>query len=87
MKIFRVLRVVRVMRSLRGLRLLLLSLVHTIRSLVWTLSLLLVILWFFGIVFTTAANQQATMPDELQQKLLDKRLKCKEIEERWCGNS
>eukprot|EP00913_Durusdinium_trenchii_P031270 g29277.t1 len=69
-KIFRVLRVVRVLRALRGLRLLLLSLVHTIRSLVWTLSLLLVILWFFGIVFTTAANEHGSDEHGSEQSVL-----------------
>ena len=42
---------VQVLRFIRALRVLVFSIIHTMRSLVWSLVLLLVIMYSFGILF------------------------------------
>lgn len=62
LRVFRILRIARVMRGIRvmrivrffsSLRALLLSIVNTIRSLVWTLVLILVLSFSIGVAFTS----------------------------------
>lgn len=56
-RVVRVLRIARVMRQFRSLRVLVHSVFNTLRSLMWTLLLLGVILFVFAILFTQAATQ------------------------------
>jgi len=53
----RVLRITRIVRFVRALRILFHSIASTLKSLVWTLVLLLMIVYVFGILFTQAATQ------------------------------
>jgi voltage-gated sodium channel len=53
----RLLRVVRIVSFFRALRLLLMSVMNTFKSLFWTVVLLLIILYMFGVMFTQAATQ------------------------------
>ncbi|CAE7376338.1 Scn11a [Symbiodinium sp. CCMP2592] len=53
-RILRLVRVVRVVRFFRALRVLIASIVHTLKSVVWALILLFLIMYTFGILFTHA---------------------------------
>lgn len=53
----RIFRVIRIFNFFRSLRLLLFSVLNTLRSLLWTMVLLLIILYTFGVIFTQAATQ------------------------------
>lgn len=53
----RIFRVVRVLQAFSSLRILLYCVLNTLRSLVWTMVLLLSILYIFGILFTQAAAE------------------------------
>ncbi|CAJ1344633.1 unnamed protein product [Effrenium voratum] len=53
-RLARAIRVVKVLRFIRALRVLVYSILHTLRSLVWSLVLLLVIIYSFGILFADA---------------------------------
>jgi len=55
LRIARIMRVVRVMRFFRPLRVLLLAIAGALKSAVWTLSLLLLVLFTFAILFTQGA--------------------------------
>jgi len=69
----RLLRIVRVMKYFRSLRILVYSVMGTLRSLVWTMLLLLAILYLFGILFTQAATQElATSAPEQRDDNLKK---------------
>lgn len=61
-RVVRVLRIARVMRHVRSLRILVHSVMNTIRSLVWTLVLLAMILYVFGLLFAQAASQYIMDP-------------------------
>jgi len=54
MRLVRVIRLVRIVRFVRGLRVLVYSIIGTLRSLVWALLLLLIVIYIFGITFTQA---------------------------------
>jgi len=56
-RVVRVLRIARIMRHFRSLRILISSVLHTLRSLGWTMVLLGMITYVFGILFTQAATQ------------------------------
>jgi len=56
-RLVRVLRIVRIMRHVRALRILIYSVINTIRSLLWTLVLMFVILYMFGLLFTQATTE------------------------------
>lgn len=72
----RVFRVVRAMRLIRSFRLLLHSLLNTGKSLLWTMVLLLSILYVFAIVFTEAVSEYviAKSPSRGSSLTLDARL-------------
>jgi len=53
---FRILRIIRIITFFQPLRLLLLSVLSTLRSLFWTVLLLMLILYMFGVLFTQASN-------------------------------
>jgi len=55
LKMVKMLRVVRVMRSFKELRMMLMPIVNSMRSLFWTLCMLTIILYIFGIVFLQGA--------------------------------
>jgi len=57
LKMVRVMRVVRLMRFFRPMRLLVHCVLNTVKSLTWTVVLLLVILFLFGVLFTQASTQ------------------------------
>lgn len=65
MRTARILRVLRIISIFRSLRLLLFSVMHTLRSLMWTILLLLIIMYMFGVIFTQAANQGYFSDDEV----------------------
>lgn len=54
-RVFRVIRVVKVMKFIRSLRQLVESVMHTMRSLAWSMLLLVVIIYVFAIMFTDAS--------------------------------
>jgi len=53
----RILRIVRIMKYFRSLRILIYSVLNTLRSLMWTLLLLVIILYVFGLIFTQSTTQ------------------------------
>jgi len=53
-RLVRIFRITRIVRFARSLRMLVYSIICTMRSLMWSLSLLLVIIYSFGIFFTQA---------------------------------
>lgn len=62
----RVFRVVRIMKFFRPLRILVHSVVNTMRSLMWTLVLLAMIIYSFAIMFTMACSQADIMDNSMQ---------------------
>eukprot|EP00435_Cladocopium_sp_Y103_P028048 s1122_g7.t1 len=54
-RVFRVIRVVKVMKFIRSLRQLVESVMHTMRSLAWSMLLLIAIIYVFAIMFTDAS--------------------------------
>merc|ERR1711963_1236236 len=64
----RILRILRIMRFFRSLRVLVYSVLNTLRSLGWTILLLLIIMYLFGILFTQATTQHVikmmVMPED-----------------------
>mmetsp|Transcript_25715 Transcript_25715/g.59990 ORF Transcript_25715/g.59990 Transcript_25715/m.59990 type:complete len:699 (-) Transcript_25715:114-2210(-) len=54
---FRIFRMIRLVRFFRSLRILVHSILKTLRSLVWTMILLCIIMYLFAILFTEAATQ------------------------------
>lgn len=54
-RVFRVIRVVKVIKFIKSLRQLVESVIHTMRSLAWSMLLLVVIIYVFAIMFTDAA--------------------------------
>merc|ERR1712137_308097 len=75
LKMLKMLRMVRVMRFFRELRLMLYSIIGSARSLFWSLIMLLLILYIFGLAFLQAANAyiadtpEADIPTETRQAL------------------
>lgn len=68
----RIFRVVRIMKFFRPLRVLLASILGTLRSIFWTLFLLTMVIYMFGILFTIAASQTLnTDEDGPSTKALD----------------
>ncbi|CAE7281182.1 Scn11a [Symbiodinium natans] len=59
-RILRLVRVVRVVRFFRALRVLIASILHTLRSVMWALILLFLIMYTFGILFTHAYTEYAS---------------------------
>mmetsp|Transcript_19200 Transcript_19200/g.44856 ORF Transcript_19200/g.44856 Transcript_19200/m.44856 type:complete len:703 (+) Transcript_19200:2-2110(+) len=57
-RIVRVMRVIRVMKFFKSLRLLVAAVMHTVKTCVWTVMLLAIVLYTFGIVFTQAATEE-----------------------------
>jgi len=68
-KSIRVLRVLRILRIFRSLRLLVYSVLSTLRSLCWTMTLLVILLYMFGVVFTQATNE-ALINDDWEDRAL-----------------
>ena len=58
-RLARAIRMVKVLRFIRALRVLVFSILHTLRSLVWSLVLLLVIIYAFSTLFSDAAVDHA----------------------------
>lgn len=56
-RLVRVIRIIKVLRFVRALRVLVFSIIHTMRSLVWSLVLLFVIMYSFGILFADAITE------------------------------
>jgi len=54
MRLVRIIRIVRIVRFVRALRTLVYSIAGTLRSLVWAVFLLLIVIYIFGITFTQA---------------------------------
>jgi len=54
-RIIRILRIIRIMRFFRSLRILIVSIFSTLKSLVWAMLLLIIIMYLFAILFTQAA--------------------------------
>mmetsp|Transcript_41854 Transcript_41854/g.119430 ORF Transcript_41854/g.119430 Transcript_41854/m.119430 type:complete len:346 (+) Transcript_41854:3-1040(+) len=67
----RLLRVVRVMKYFRSLRILVYSVMNTLRSLVWTLLMLVMILYLFGIIFTQAVTYHTATTESPDPRLMD----------------
>jgi len=61
----RVLRVIRVANFIRALRDLVMSIMYTIRAAVWSLILLCMIIYVFGILFTQAVITETSTNDEV----------------------
>mmetsp|Transcript_60158 Transcript_60158/g.175793 ORF Transcript_60158/g.175793 Transcript_60158/m.175793 type:complete len:590 (+) Transcript_60158:72-1841(+) len=64
-RIIRVMRIARVMRHFRSLRILIYAVSSTIRSLFWMMSILMIALYSFGLLFTQAVTQHQVFPDGL----------------------
>jgi len=62
-RVARILRIIRTIRIYRALRILVYSIFSTLRQLVWTLLLILIIMYMFGIVFTQAAGEYLMLYD------------------------
>jgi len=62
-RIVRIFRMFRILRFFRSLRVLMYSIVCTMQSLAWTMFLLLVIMYLFAIVFTSAATSNREIED------------------------
>jgi len=77
MKILRILRVVRLFRFFRELRIMLLSVASSIRSLVWSLVLLFLVVYGLAITFAQASTEhlkmaeQSGMGEDMQDVLRD----------------
>jgi len=56
-RLTRAIRVVRLVRFIRALKTLLYSIAHTLKALVWSLFLLMLIIYVFSIIFTDAASE------------------------------
>jgi len=65
-RLIRLVRIIRVMRFFRSLRILIYSIFGTLKSLVWAMFLLIMIIYVFGIVFTQAVNEHldSISPDD-----------------------
>lgn len=61
LRIVRVFRIFRLMRFFRSLRILVFSVLNTLKSLFWTMCLLVSILFIFGVIFTQAVLQHLTV--------------------------
>lgn len=75
-RLLRVLRVVRVVRFIRALRTLVYSIVCTLRSLAWSMLLLVLIIYVFSILLTDAVNSHfdlknpgEELPDQVEAEL------------------
>ncbi|CAE8638320.1 unnamed protein product, partial [Polarella glacialis] len=55
-RLIRVVRIVRVLRFIRALRVLVHSILHTMKALIWSMFLLLMIMYVFSILFTDATT-------------------------------
>jgi len=66
LRLVRIIRIVRVLRFFRSLRLLILAMISTVKSLIWTLLLLLTLMYMFAVLFTQAAHNHT-----LELNLLD----------------
>lgn len=55
-RLIRIFRITRIMRFVRALRTLVFSILCTLKSLIWAMLLLLLIVYVFGIIFTQAAS-------------------------------
>jgi len=56
-RILRIMRIVKVVRFIRALRSLIYSIIFTLRSLAWSMLLLMLIMYVFAIIFTDAVTQ------------------------------
>jgi len=56
MRMVRIVRIIRVVRFFRSLRILVHSIMCTLKSLVWAMTLLVMIMYVFGILFTQASH-------------------------------
>lgn len=67
MRVLRVVRVIRGMRNFRPLRLLILAIANTIRSAMWTLLLLLMIIYTFSVMFAQSTVEYLSMRNDLPE--------------------
>eukprot|EP00930_Biecheleria_cincta_P072872 TRINITY_DN60213_c0_g1_i1.p1 TRINITY_DN60213_c0_g1~~TRINITY_DN60213_c0_g1_i1.p1 ORF type:complete len:952 (+),score=144.06 TRINITY_DN60213_c0_g1_i1:33-2858(+) len=76
-RMLRLLRVIRVIRFIHGLRTLVMSILFTLKSLAWSLVLLAIIMYVFGIIYTDIVSMHMTFhhltgpfdPDSTEAKL------------------
>eukprot|EP00933_Yihiella_yeosuensis_P063480 TRINITY_DN6663_c0_g1_i4.p1 TRINITY_DN6663_c0_g1~~TRINITY_DN6663_c0_g1_i4.p1 ORF type:complete len:665 (+),score=95.67 TRINITY_DN6663_c0_g1_i4:110-2104(+) len=73
-RLIRIVRIVRVIRFIRALNTLLYSILHTLKALIWSMILLLLIIYIFGIVFTDAvtthfSNQTVVVDSQINNDL------------------
>lgn len=73
----RSIRIIRIFRYMAALRTLVLSIVSTMASLLWTLALLLVIIYAFGIILTQVVSEHCRF------QMLDSGTHCDENLKRW----
>eukprot|EP00747_Dinoflagellata_sp_TGD_P085867 gnl/TRDRNA2_/TRDRNA2_163048_c0_seq1.p1 gnl/TRDRNA2_/TRDRNA2_163048_c0~~gnl/TRDRNA2_/TRDRNA2_163048_c0_seq1.p1 ORF type:complete len:317 (+),score=47.48 gnl/TRDRNA2_/TRDRNA2_163048_c0_seq1:2-952(+) len=69
-RLLRVFRVVRVVRFIRALRTLVYSVLCTLKSLVWALLLLLILVYIFGLLFGQAAIERLTLITEGEDPII-----------------
>lgn len=60
-RLVRVLRIARLIRFVRALRVLIFSIAETMKSVIWAIVLLLLIIYFFGVLFTTSTIEYLQM--------------------------
>lgn len=71
-RLIRVFRIVRIVRFVRALRTLVQSIIYTLRSLVWAMLLLALVIYVFGILFTQATTDYVLGEDYIEDLVLEK---------------
>eukprot|EP00811_Abedinium_folium_P030382 NODE_4863_length_1837_cov_11.325731.p1 GENE.NODE_4863_length_1837_cov_11.325731~~NODE_4863_length_1837_cov_11.325731.p1 ORF type:complete len:452 (-),score=119.50 NODE_4863_length_1837_cov_11.325731:104-1459(-) len=66
-RLARAMRVARVMNFVRALRDLVVTILYTLRSLAWSMILLTIIIYVFGIIFTQAASDKESVADMVER--------------------
>eukprot|EP00927_Polykrikos_kofoidii_P081892 TRINITY_DN7986_c0_g2_i1.p1 TRINITY_DN7986_c0_g2~~TRINITY_DN7986_c0_g2_i1.p1 ORF type:complete len:859 (-),score=140.23 TRINITY_DN7986_c0_g2_i1:66-2642(-) len=61
LRIMKIVRIIRIMRFFRSLRILITSIFSTLKSLVWAMVLLCIIMYLFAIIFASAVNTHLTV--------------------------
>lgn len=67
----RIVRIVRIMKFFRPLRILIFSITTTLRSLFWTIILMIIIIYLFALVFTLASTQALADNTSSNPRLLE----------------
>jgi len=73
MKTVRILRITRIVRFIRALRIMLHSIMDTLKSVVWAMFLLCMIMYFFGIIITQAVSDH--LKDTVEDGQIEQSLK------------